>query len=520
VISPTTYDIPHATFRPGQGEAIEWLLESPSATINIVAALTGSGKSTLVAAMGSQHRSALSLVHSKSLQDQYASSYGFVTLKGMNSYDCAFNPFFRADTCVFAPKMFDCAVHESCAYLAQRVRFNEASRRSTNYSYYFASDVVKSMEVDWIALDEAHKLPRLLMSHYTLDLTMTKLVEMDLPSYKQFSTNDERLKYSVGWLEQAMAILRSRIEVLRAAKNKKRKEQQGGLVAKINQLMAIGIKFSMVHRGIQQHQDEWYSWFDDDVMRIAPLSARTLFNQTFGSTDAKLLLMSATIGQPELFARSLGIASYRYRDIPSQFTYDERPVYVLKGSPKMGHSTANEQTRAKQAYIIAQSIRSHCHPTWSGIVHVNSKRKANDLAERLSKLGMSERVYVAEGQGTDAKLTGWGNRKQVRRNSICISYSFEEGVDMGEENFCISADIPFAYLGDPIEKARMDFDPVLYKAEAANRLEQRSGRIRRGLPEHYDTADSRNGFVAIADKNWRMVESQLSDDFKACIKEI
>lgn len=519
-MNPKIYNLPHSEFRPKQLETIEWLLNSDS-RVHIVQAPVGSGKSSYVAALGSQGRTALSVTSSKSLQDQYADIYDFVPLKGLASYSCALNPLFNANMCVFAPKMYDCTVHSECAYLIQRERFKGADRRSLNYSFFFLANWIRELDTNWIVLDEAHKLPRLIMDFMTLSLTPKEIFDLDLPLYpaKTIRSNEVRLRTIANWLERCFDLLDEKIKILQAKKRRMPRQSTGGITAKINYLQSLAVRFTTTRMNVLDDPGEWYSVLNANELKVAPLSARKLFKPFFldgFAPDTKFLLMSATIGRHELFARSLGINSYVHRDVPSNFPPESRSVFVLD-APRMGRTTATTLSFDKQARAITGAIRRYCHPSWSGLIHVNSRKKANDLANRLGSR-FKDRIYVAEGTGTDGKLNGWSERKEAKRNSICISFSFDEGVDLGDENICISADVPFAYLGDPIERARMDYDSVLYRAEAANKLEQRAGRIRRGKPEHYDLNGQRNGFVAIADANWKMVESELSDDFKACLR--
>lgn len=518
--NPQKYNIPHSTFRPNQLETIEWVLNS-NKRINIVSAPTGSGKSTIAAALGSKNQTSLALTSSKSLQDQYSNGYGFVSLKGLNAYPCALNSLFMADSCIHLPQMYNCPVWEECNYIQQRDSFKESDRRSLNYHFFLSAGWLRDYQTDWIVLDEAHKLPRLLMDFLTINLTQKDLLDLDLVMYPVTDTknNTIRLKLIQNWLNKCVTNLNFQIEKLEAQKKRIPFNKRMGLVLKIARIEQKRNQFQNTIYGIEMDSSKWFSWITPESIKVAPLSAESLFEPFFlEGFDSKILLMSATIGRPELLAQSLGINDYNYREIPSNFTPEERPVYSLKDAPKMGHK-ATLLAHEKQADSIANSIKS-LHPGWSGVIHVNSKQKANQLKSRLDSRGLEHRTYVADGQGTDGKLKAWDKQKLLKRNSICLSYSFDEGVDMGEENFCISADIPFAYLGDPIEKARMDYDPVYFKAEAANKLEQRSGRIRRGRPEDYDTPDKRNGFVAIADQNWNIVKEQLSPDFLSCIKQL
>ena len=136
----------------------------------------------------------------------------------------------------------------------------------------------------------------------------------------------------------------------------------------------------------------------------------------------------------------------------------------------------------------------------------------------LASRGLEDRVCKVPETGTEKQLQWWIERKQVAPGALCITWSFAEGVDLYDDNFCLSADIPFADQGDEYGKARFEYSIPLYMWEAATELEQRMGRIRRGDVSHYGPMAEK--VVAIFDSNWTRVKPYLSDDFLESIVEI
>lgn len=511
--SPANYNVHHTEWRKYQEESIEWILDS-NIKMNIIAAPTGSGKSCLGAALGSQGRSVMSVTPHLSLQKQYE-EYGFYSLFGRSNYECIYNPLLTVNECSFS-KMRECPVVSECLYIIAKNQFIQAERGSLNYAYYLNAGWLKDFPKDWIVLDEAHEISRYLMDYLALDFTAEMCMKYDLPFWKprkEVSSQGIARVQAVDWVYKCLVNIQNDIERFTriAAGNP-------NMAIRVRNLQQLFTKFSHAQHGIERDPDEWYISIDKNHIKIAPLSAKPYFNEYFvDGFFSKFLLMSATIGNPKSFAESLGIESYRAREVPSRFPPKTRPVWDL-GAPKMSYGVS-ELAYSKQADLIARAIKS-VPDDWSGIIHANSISKSNALADRLARRGLQDRVYVVEGRGTMNKLDNWRKRKQKVPNSLAISYSFGQGVDLGDEKINISADVPFASLADPVERARASRYNNFYVWAAALGLEQRNGRTRRGRLGDYDTDTEMAGLNAIADSNYLLCQDHFSKDFKQCLRTL
>ena len=235
--------------------------------------------------------------------------------------------------------------------------------------------------------------------------------------------------------------------------------------------------------------------------------------------------MSATIGKFEIFAQELGIEHWEGRMVANQWPVKSRPVYVLD-APGMGRRNTMKDELAfdKQADVIAKAILEQPHD-WCGFILVSRKSETLELAKRLAKRGLAERVFPIVGENlsympTDQQLQMWEKRKQVVPNAIGISASFWEGIDGKREKILIAAKVPYGFLGDPYERARMHYDMATFHWRAASTMEQGLGRTRRGNPEDYDTAEQQHGFVAIADGDFARIKSYLSKNILEAIREL
>jgi len=163
--------------------------------------------------------------------------------------------------------------------------------------------------------------------------------------------------------------------------------------------------------------------------------------------------------------------------------------------------------------------------TWSGVFHCTSKVAARDLAQRLAQRGFSDRVWLTPEKqggrylGTDQQLQAWFEQRTRHPNSLCVAWSFWEGIDLLDERICVIAKVPFPNIGDEYERQRMMYNPKFYNQRTAWRLEQGSGRTRRGREQDYDLDGKRRGLVAIVDGNWTRVQSYMSASFREAIVE-
>jgi len=231
--------------------------------------------------------------------------------------------------------------------------------------------------------------------------------------------------------------------------------------------------------------------------------------------------MSATIGSPKVLSEELGIEKFATRVVPNQWDPSRRPVAILD-APKLNYEST-EADFNQQADVIAKAILE-CDPSWSGFIHVTRKREAGLLADRLAHRGLQDRIWVPPGWDgsyvpTDQQMAAWIERRGRVPNSICVAFSFWEGVDGLDEKIDIVAKVPWPFLGDPYERARMKYSSAFYQQRTAYQIEQGLGRTRRGRDQDYDTEEEARGLVAIADGNWGRVKKYMSKSLQEAIVE-
>jgi Rad3-related DNA helicase len=486
-----------------------------------MSAPVGSGK-TGVARGISSRRDVIALAQTKLLQETVYREHGFDVLLGRGNYRCVSGETDKVDTCPYTPAK-DCYDFPHCLYQIAKRKAMGSPAASLNYSFYLAAMgwLKQNPPPHVMVLDECHLLPDITLDYVGIEINAKNLKYWDLPFPPKILANLEMdLSQTSPPSLKGARYLELVAQSMRVHVNRLSSEREPKGVRKHNRAKRLMENASRTATLIQQDPNLWFVQGQSDYFRAKPLTARYHFLDLFGWTPG-LLMMSATIGDPTTFAKELGIKEYDFRDVPSRFAPDRRPIVALD-APRLGYkSTALDYDH--QADIIAQAITAF-DPAWSGVIHVNRKDAAPLLADRLARRGLQGRIWVTPEEGTDAQMAAWVAHKRKAKDlkdngPIAVTWAWHEGVDLGEEKICISAKVPFTSLGDEYEKARFNYSRGFYTQRAAWGLQQQLGRTRRGREEDYDDGDDVRGLVAIADGNWTRVKKYLSSDFMESVIE-
>lgn len=260
---------------------------------------------------------------------------------------------------------------------------------------------------------------------------------------------------------------------------------------------------------------DWVVQQDHNVTLIRPIWARLMYGRLLGHFPFKLI-MSATLGDPNLLSEKLGLqGNTAYIDVPSTFPVQNRPVFYW---PIVSLSQASEEgdyaTLASAIRYIAnqESLRNR-----KGIIHVASYKLVRQLRDFLCD--DPRFLFQDKVDSRDAMVKYF--RDPSVRNAIIVTPSLTTGFDLPYEiGFQIIAKVPFAYLGDLLVKARREYtlpdDPKFgkraYDDDALNQIVQASGRVVR--------APDDTGVTYILDGNfWGLYKrAYSSDSFKEAVK--
>lgn len=544
--SPADFGLPsnHLAWRPNQVETLAWLTDCQAART-------------------------IALCRTKNLQvHQYAQEYNFDYLTGRSNWPCAhkLNPGATADECLYGMKMRACEHAPVCQYLQKKETVQSSDRASLNYAYFLTARWPReSLEDDpdaYLFLDECHELSETIISFVSVTVTKRNRREYSLPMFPKLrgksanklmaGTGMDVVGPALAWLNECLPIM-ERV-VLATDQVIENERIACGEVSKESLLESkranrLFSKIAHAKDAIDANRDDWYicsgpnarqakdrstgKMKSEPAFVARPLTAANYYRKFF-EHGQQTVLMSATIGGIDEFTKELGLdkSEYEFRSVPNQFTSEQRPIYTLD-CPPMGAKKSKEtwaQYNARfdaQADAIANAIKE-CPGEWSGLIHVTRKTEAKLLTARLSKRGLSKRVWPFTGADerhyvpTDQQVLDWTIRKQQVPNSIGISWSTWEGFNGLDERICIVAKAPFPLWGSPgtYEEAWRRYSGRRYRWAAAVKLAQGCGRTRRGRAQDYDAPTEKRGFVAIADKSWTQCKKYLPKDILDSIREL
>jgi Rad3-related DNA helicase len=526
-IQPSDYGLPHPTWRPRQYETVVEALSMEGGKTMLLEAPTGSGKTAIARAVGHEH-SVTALCKTKVLQQEnYADGYGFAALFGRGNYQCALEPLLTGSECEYAEQgMHECPEVEECPYLRQKQVVMGSPLRALNYAYWLTARWPRVAATDYVVCDEAHLLSDTILNFTGATILEHQRIQWDLPPFPVLHSNSGSVLIKTSPTDEALSWLkRARSELLRAhADLNRRKHNNPAVLKKLRSCERLGLKIRATIDALQANAKDWYIVSGPRARKVGymhqpgfvckPLTAR-YHAPRFFLDGWNTILMSATIGNQEAFAAELGLPPYSAVSVPSAWAPETRPVIIPKDAPRLGRAAKAKGAAPYdlQAKLIADLIKS-APSTWCGVIHHTSIQGAKTLAQRLGKHDLAGRMWLPpERIGTEAQMEQWAIHKQKVPNAIAVTWFWHAGVDLLDEQICIVAKVPFPYLADKYERARLDYDPKFYLQRTAWTLEQACGRTRRGRPQDYDTEDEQRGLVAIVDGNWTRCQKYLSQPF-------
>lgn len=498
--------------------------------------------SALSAALGSQGRQSRTLTATRALQSQYAASDGFKELYGMNAYPCALFgqglglTELTAEHCVYPANMARCPQRDNCEYLTRKHIVKSANRQSLSYAYFFVSDWAKSDHTDFLFCDEAHNIPDLLMAHYTMEIDQAVAASLEIPLWPQ-QLKTQMAKWEtgrglvVGYLWDAVGLLQRQINRFPDNPHK----MTTPMALKLSSLKGWMRNMKRVVEGLTKNYPYHIEVVDaelrdepsrGDKLTISPLSARDFFEPAFLDSAAdRIVMTSATIGDEDVFGGLLGLTpgDFNYHSVPNRFPPEDMPIYVPVDAPYIryikpsdpNYHKKTETMYGKQAELIKLLISS-AGKFSSGLVHFSSRRATYDMAERLARMGLQDRIYVTPEQGgTEERMAAYKEYQKRNSGTIHLTWCFWEGYDGYDDNFSIVAKAPYPQETELVKMQRRFDGSNYYNWKTAVLIEQGIGRVRRGDPSHY--GKDADKLTAIVDRNALKLTKYFSEHFQECL---
>lgn len=527
---------PKLEFRPYQKEVIldiiKTYLEGEKDTY-LLQAPTGSGKSVIGIIVshylqdnghsGYILASDLSL-HAQYLDDflKYELSWG--NIKGVDNYTCHVNhQKFSLGDCKNKNMSYEAAENlpcfQFCGYLTSRKKAIAAKVTLLTYAYALIQRnyVEAKMQAsgrgvpfprrDFVICDEGHKILEIVQNHFSPKVgwdiykKAVKLIEfiktnkLPMPRSPSFELQnvirDILIEEDRDKLHKLLYELQGRlVDILGAAESiaehsKKRFKEE----VPREWLSALGLKDYLkdVHCKVEDYNLIIHKVGTDKLIKNPQdadnitfncLEENYMMNKHFHSKLGFKLIMTATMGDPKTFARSIGLKNARYQKIPSTFNYEKSPIYYYTGR-KLSFAE-KEKNLPWATETVGKIINEETGN--SGIIHTGSYEFTQRLYKSLTPQ-QQKRVILYEGSAMkETAIRDFYSQE----GSILMGPSLLEGLNLTEDRsrFQIFFKIPYPSLHNRYIAEKLKHTPEWYDWQTQVLILQGAGRSIR-TPEDY-----------------------------------
>lgn len=527
------YNPLRCSFRNNQEEVIDKLadfMEDPSKRYFLCEAPTGSGKSlialTLSRYLRFEKKKSCFITSSKNiLLDQYAKDYDkyISIMKGKSNYPCLAlkNTNYEEAPCQSQNK-FKCKFNEACPYKCALKQALKDPIVFTNL-YFLLLDIEYAKRFgkrDLLIIDEAHSIESILIDYRTVSYTennikkvndiLKRILEEDFLPYKltrQYYAGEyemipasELKDINIDNLDEVNGLLRkihSFLDTLFASMygmdddlnieklNKYELEDYKQFVKDINYIKNFALRIENYFDNKDENEYICLPYFAKKSKKhtgfeLKPIDASGLAQKILHKIADKIIFMSATIGNKEMFCKNIGIDPLQTDSlsIESDFPIKNRPIY----RPYVGNyniKTKDEYLK-KAIPVIDKIIESH--PNMKGVIHTSNYEDADYIYQHSKYI---KRIMVHTPKDRNLIINSFLKSK----DGILCSPSCYEGLDLKDDlaRFQIIFKIPWGNLGDKLVKKRMEKDKDWYINTTAIQFCQAVGRAIRSKNDWANT---------------------------------
>lgn len=495
-----------------------YLLDAPTGSGKSIIAMITAGFLTEFKMKGYILASDLAL-QTQYERDFFKHNLQWGSIKGVDNYSCAVNlDKFSLGDCRMKNMSYEAAealpCFPDCAYLVGRKKAINSPVALLNYSFWLIQRnyvepkmIAKERSVpfakrDFVFCDEAHKVADIVQNHFSPSL--------DILTYDKLEKLRSFLKKQGIYVNGTSGRLKTVINSLM------KEEDESKIFALLKEFDVMILNFlqpgvqelkakaGQLYNGDHRIPPEWRyamglaDWakdmhckFEDythiisqtgvgaiiknpqqngDKVIFNCLDESYMMNRHFHEQGGFKVLMTATMGEPASFLKTIGAKNCRYNRMESTFDYSKSPIYFYPGKRM---SLANRETSIPwAAEKIAEILEKH--PEESGIIHSGSY----DMTLKMHNLlppELKKRVLVYQGTSEKEKML---EMFLAEKNMVIMGPSILEGLDLLQDKsrFQIFAKVPYPHLGDKFVSAKMNVMPEWYTWKACTAVLQGVGR--------------------------------------------
>lgn len=432
----------------------------------------------------------------KLLVEQYVRDFSSLvkTLKSSSNYRCKH---YTDNSCAESKRLlqklgkqlngteFQKTCKNECTYSLEKQDFIDSPISITNFAYFLAETTYagKLTPRALLVVDECHNT----------EAELGKFIEV---SFSEKFARDV-LKCKIPKLDSQEAVLDWVKSTYKKSVNKYVRELEKNMVKISDATEGYG-EFTKQYEMLEKHSgkiDQFIEVYNPSnwVMNIAypqegnrrgarkfefkPIDLGPYSQKVLLKSGARLLMMSATVVDHEVFCESIGLKSedVAYLRIGSPFSVKNRPIHYIPA----GAMSKDNIDKTLPVMVEAIKMILEKHPGEKGIIHAVNYKIAKYLKENI----VSNRLLTHEPANRDEVL-----KKHIMCDepTVLLSPSMMEGVDLADDSsrFQVLCKVPFPYLGDLVISKRMGKNKMWYPYTTAKLVIQAFGRSVRNDKDH------------------------------------
>jgi Rad3-related DNA helicase len=446
-------------FRAVQVETLERIAESEARVI-LVQAPTGSGKSLIARAAGAVlEMPATYCSTTKQLQAQFCRDFpDAVELRGRSNYPTARGafPVVTCEDCDWRKGRGCtwCGSREHCPYAIQKEKALQAPFAVLNTAYLLAEanhGGSFSGEERLLVIDEADTLESQLLETVCVRVSEYQQRRLGLPTPALTARPEDE-----DWSEwAARAAEAAGLEARHREREAESLREQGGDEYARAQRIARSWRSLATNLGrladdLEEDRASWVRVDDERGLSFKPIFIRRHARRLLWRHAERFVLMSATIVDPQQFARDLGLQDdeWEWLELPSSFPKENRPVYYRPAG-----SMALRHRQASLPRLIAEmdAILDGC--PGRALVHTHTYSLARQVIAGSRHRGRML-TYGAAGE-RERVLNAFTGPEG--RDAVLVAPSMARGVDLPDDlcRCVIVLVVPKPYFGDARVRARL-----------------------------------------------------------------
>ena len=421
------------------------------------------------------------LTVSKSLQEQYKDLFDTARiLKGKQNYVCSVDNDFDCDIAPCYLKhdlIVTCKAEHSCPAL-NAMRDSLKSRFAVyNYSSFLTlPNFVKRRQ--YLICDEASELEDELVKYYSCSAEYSKIDLSSLHMSKLLKTDTNN---AFQWLNELSSAIKEKCNEYEEniQKNKNRKHILMGQLGFYRYYKNLYDKISSVLRN--WYKTEYIVEITKDNATFTPLNVNVLAQEFFNYSDT-IILMSATLIDHEMYAKTLGIEKKDYVYIEAESTFDpeKSPIYI-DTKVKLNYKNIEQCLPGMLEKMLI--ICDH-HKNDKGIIHTHTFKITDYIINHIK----NNKRFLAREEGiTNENIL---NEHYMREDgTVLISPSLGFGTDLADDfgRFSIIMKTPYLPLGSERIKRLAQRSQQWYEMKALVSLVQMCGRTTRNKDDYSET---------------------------------